>query len=47
MVLPLSRLVLGTSIGTVASIIPLFMASFPFVSRLVEDQPARGGRRRR
>lgn len=36
MVLPLSRLVLGTSIGTVASIIPLFMASFPFVSRLVE-----------
>ncbi len=35
-VLPLSMVVLGTSIGTPASIIPLFMASFPFVSRLVE-----------
>ena len=35
-VLPLSMLVLGTSIGTPASIIPLFIASFPFVSRLVE-----------
>ena len=27
---------LGTSIGTVASIVPLVIASFPFVSRLVE-----------
>lgn len=35
-VLPLSMLALGTSIGTPASIIPLFIASFPFVSRLVE-----------
>ena len=35
-VLPLSMVVLGTSIGTPASIIPLFIASFPFVSRLVE-----------
>ncbi len=35
-VLPLSMAVLGTSIGTPASIIPLFIASFPFVSRLVE-----------
>ena len=35
-VLPLSMFVLGTSIGTPASIIPLFIASFPFVSRLVE-----------
>ena len=36
MVIPLSRLVLGTSIGTAATIIPLFVASFPFVARLVE-----------
>ena len=36
MVLPLSGVLLGTRIGTVASIVPLFMASFPFVSRLVE-----------
>ena len=36
-VLPLSMVVLGTSIGTPASIIPLFIASFPFVSRLVEN----------
>ena len=35
-VLPLSMAVLGTSIDTPASIIPLFIASFPFVSRLVE-----------
>ena len=36
MVIPLSRLVLGTSIGTAATIIPLFVAAFPFVARLVE-----------
>lgn len=36
MVFPLSRLILGTSVGTVASIIPLVIASFPFVARLVE-----------
>ena len=36
LVIPLSRLVLGTSIGTVASIIPLIVAAFPFVARLVE-----------
>ena len=35
-VIPLSRLLLGTSIGTPASIVPLVIASFPFVSRLVE-----------
>ena len=33
---PLSRLIVGTSIGTPASIVPLVIASFPFVSRLVE-----------
>ena len=34
-VIPLSRAIVGTSIGTVASIVPLVIASFPFVSRLV------------
>lgn len=36
-VFPLSRVLLGTSIGTPASIVPLFIASFPFVARLVES----------
>ena len=35
-VIPLSRLIVGTSIGTPASIVPRVIASFPFVSRLVE-----------
>ena len=34
--IPLSRLIMGTSIGTMASIVPLVVASFPFVARLVE-----------
>lgn len=36
LVIPLSRVVIGTSVGTVASIIPLVVAAFPFVARLVE-----------
>lgn len=36
MVIPLSRLIVGTSIGTVATIVPLVVAAFPFVARLVE-----------
>ena len=36
LVIPLSRIILGTSIGTVATIIPLIVAAFPFVARLVE-----------
>ena len=36
-VIPLSRLILGTSIGTVATIVPLIVAAFPFVARLVES----------
>ena len=36
LVIPLSRIVVGSSVGTVASIIPLVVASFPFVARLVE-----------
>lgn len=37
MVIPLTRTIVGTSVGTVASIVPLVIASFPFVSRLVES----------
>lgn len=36
MVIPLSRLIVGTSIGTVATIVPLVVAAFPFIARLVE-----------
>ena len=36
LVIPLSRLILGTSVGTAAAIIPLVVAAFPFVARLVE-----------
>ena len=37
LVIPLSRVIIGTSVGTVASIIPLVVAAFPFVARLVES----------
>ena len=37
LVFPLTRLIVGTSVGTVASIVPLVIAAFPFVSRLVES----------
>lgn len=36
LVIPLTRLIVGTSIGTTASIVPLVIAAFPFVARLVE-----------
>ena len=36
MVFPLTRLIVGTAVGTTASIVPLVIASFPFVARLVE-----------
>ncbi len=36
-VLPLSRLLIGTSVGTPATIPPLVAAAFPFVARLVES----------
>ena len=35
-VLPLSRLLVGTTVGTKAIIAPLTIAAFPFVARLVE-----------
>lgn len=37
MVIPLTRMIVGTSVGTVASIVPLVVAAFPFVARLVES----------
>ena len=36
MVIPLSRLIIGTAVGTKASIVPLVVAAVPFVARLVE-----------
>lgn len=41
-VFPLTRLIVGTTIGSVASIVPLVIAAFPFVARLVESS-LRGG----
>ena len=37
MVFPLTRLIVGTAVGTVASFVPLVIAAFPFVARLVES----------
>ena len=37
MIIPLTRLIIGTSVGTVASIVPLTVAAFPFMARLVES----------
>ena len=36
MVFPLSRMILGTTIGTTATIVPLTVAAAPYVARLVE-----------
>jgi D-methionine transport system permease protein len=36
LLIPFTRMVVGTSIGTVASIVPLTLAAIPFVARLVE-----------
>jgi len=36
-VLPISKLIFGTQIGTIASIPPLVIAAFPFIARLVEQ----------
>ena len=34
---PLSRIIIGTSIGTVATIVPLSIAAAPFVARIIES----------
>lgn len=36
-IIPFTRLITGTSIGTPATVVPLVVASFPFVARLVES----------
>ncbi|HZK43570.1 MAG TPA: methionine ABC transporter permease [Syntrophomonadaceae bacterium] len=36
LIIPLTRLIVGNAIGTVASIVPLTLAAVPFVARLVE-----------
>ena len=36
MVIPLTRALVGTSVGTAASIVPLVIAAFPFIARLAE-----------
>ena len=36
-VFPLTRLILGTTVGTGASVVPLVVAAFPFIARLVES----------
>lgn len=36
-VIPLTRLVMGRSYGSFATILPLTIAAFPFVSRMVES----------
>jgi D-methionine transport system permease protein len=41
---PLSRLIVGTSIGTMAAIVPLSVAAAPFVARIVESALADVGR---
>ena len=35
-VMPITRLIMGTTVGTAPSIIPLVIAAFPFIARLVE-----------
>ena len=37
LLIPLTRAIVGTSVGTVASIVPLVAAAFPFVARLAES----------
>jgi len=39
-IIPLTRLLVGTSIGTVAAIVPLTVAAIPFVARLAESAMA-------
>ncbi len=36
LVLPLSKVIVGTKVGTIASIVPLVIAAAPFVARLIE-----------
>lgn len=37
LVMPLTRVIVGTAVGTAASTVPLVIAAFPFVARLAES----------
>ncbi|MGN0375437.1 MAG: methionine ABC transporter permease [Butyrivibrio sp.] len=37
LVFPITRLIVGTVVGTTATIVPLVVAAFPFIARLVES----------
>lgn len=37
MVMPLSRVIMGTSVGTKGMLVPLIVAAFPFMARLMES----------
>ena len=37
LVFPLTRVIVGTTVGTVASIVPLVIAAFPFIARMAES----------
>lgn len=37
LVIPLTRLLIGKAYGTMASVVPLVIAAFPFIARLVES----------
>ena len=37
LVIPITRAIVGTTVGTAASAVPLIIAAFPFVARLVES----------
>ncbi|MCQ2461003.1 MAG: ABC transporter permease [Clostridia bacterium] len=37
LVIPITRAIVGTSVGTMASVVPLVIAAFPFIARLVES----------
>ena len=36
-IIPFTRLIIGTSIGTTAMLVPLIVAAFPYVARMVES----------
>ena len=38
-IIPLTRFIVGTSIGTIAAIVPLTVGCIPFIARLVEGAP--------
>ncbi len=37
LVLPLSKIIVGTKLGTIATIVPLVIAAAPFIARLIES----------